>query len=164
MATLKLVKITPKQTRMMGELLAYFNGRRLHALRKMQSNPDWLEPIPLSKIYKAHKCNSNDKKAVKVAAAVFFRQMTRGNNITNTCSMWSVLETPHINNQVKKMVEELYEENKEHQFAVRTFLNTKEDDNTVVEVTTKFKFKNKEQAAMFAELMMQIEIEGDDEE
>lgn len=160
---LKLVKITPKQTKLLGELLVYFNGRRLHALRKLKIDKDWAEPIPLKKIYLAKKCNSHDKNAVKIAAAVFFKQVTRGNSITGKCSTWAPLAEPHINAQVRKMIFELYEDNKEHTENIRSYINTKEGDDTVVEVTTSFKFKNKEQAAMFAELMMQIEIDSEEE-
>ena len=58
-------------------------------------------------------------------------------------------------------MKDLYEHNIDHQHAVRTFLNTPDGEHTV-EITSTFRFKSKEQAETFAELMMSVEIDGDD--
>lgn len=164
---LQLVRVTKKQTAILGELLVYFYGRRLRAMRKTRlikkMNPtmegvEHVEPIPLTKIYELHKCNTKDRAVVKVAANVFFKQSFRGNNVTKKCSGWTVREEPHINAQVERVLKELFAANAEHTYSVRKYLNTPEVDAHTVVVTSTFVFKDKEQAAMFAELMTAMEI------
>src|SRR5215211_5388688 len=127
-AKLKLVRLTGKQVRLLGEFLVYFHGRRLHALRKRTYNPTWLEPIPLKQIYIQYGCNSKHKPVVKVAAGVFFKQVTRGCLTSGKCSTWEPREELHINSQVRSMIVELFEQNKEHIYSLRTYLNTPEKD------------------------------------
>ena len=149
MATLKLVKVTKKQTALFASLLVYFNRQRMAAIRrsKVMAKPDeYIHPISLQGIYDAMKCRSADKPIVKMAASVFFEQKFRGNSLTKKCSGWAIRKDLHVNGQLIKLLPELFEHNK-------AFIHNLSDvvmgSDKSVTLTTTFKFATEEQAQTF---------------
>lgn len=150
MPSLTLVKLTKKHHQIFGELLLYFNGCRLQALKKRKTQVDYLQPIPLQKIYERWKADSACKRIIKLAANVFFEQRLRGNPKTGKCSLWAVRDNVHLNAQTTKAVQALWDENVEHMQQVRTYLSTKGNE---VEVKTVIQFRTADHATLFTELM-----------
>ncbi len=148
---LKIFKFAPKQISLLGTLCTYLYRRHKRALRMQKQFPEYVEPIPLTKIYNQFRCNARDKQVVKAACHVFFVQRFRGNNLTGRCSGWIPRTTLHVNQQVLLMIHELYRENIEHVKDVRAFINAPQDHR--VELTTTFQFSTKEQAEAFAALI-----------
>ena len=147
-----IFKLTPKQFALVAELCVYFRRRRDHCVRMCKRAPWFEEPIPLQKIYELHKCNTNDKKAVKLVANIFFEQATRGDSIRHKCSTWKARDELYLNYTTLKMINDLFLSNIDHISSVRAFMNTPEEKNTV-EVTTSFSFKDAAQAEAFRELI-----------
>lgn len=155
--TLKVAKLTPKQTKIVAQLLTYFSSRSIRAMKKLEENPTYIEPIPLTKIYEMFKCNAQDRKAVKIAAHVYFTPLFRGNNMSKKCSGWTPRKEIHINSQVEQMIFNIFEANRDNIEDFRTVLNTKSEDNkTKVTMTSTFSFADKQQADTFAMLLQNV--------
>lgn len=176
---IRLVKLTPKQARILATCLIYFMKLHERAMTRVtrsanlpnpwslidgeadsHSPQEYVEPIPLKKLYDLFNCNGKDRVAVKVAASAYFERITRGNFKTRKCSGWKPRPAPHFNSLVKKMLAELFKQNEEHINSITAHVTTKGNE---VAVTTTFKFDSKQQAEDFKALMAQIAFEADPE-
>lgn len=170
---LQVTKLTPKQILLVAQLLTYFSTISFRALKKLEKNPEHIEPIPLTKIYQMFKCNAGDKRVVKMAAHVYFIPMFRGNFITKKCSGWAPRKELHINPQIEQIVYDAFNKNVGHMQAIdkllttitktKKVLNKKEnievdvsDYKVELKTTFKFRFDSKKQALEFKDLVLNI--------
>jgi hypothetical protein len=171
MPALQLTKITKKQLNLLGSLLVYFHEERRKALERLQwwTEEDlrevrFIHNIPLTKLYHALKVSAANRAVAKFAAAVFFRRVTTGSQFTGYCSGWQPLEQPHINEQMKKLIPQLFQQNLAHITGIEAIMQAPQelDENKkpiYVSVTTSFAFDDKKQATVFHDLVTAIEIE-----
>lgn len=176
---IRLIKLTPKQARILATCLIYFmklHERAIERVTRVAALPNpysiidgnadehtpqqYIEPIPLRKLYNLFSCNAKDRVAVKVAANAYFERVTRGNFKTGKCSGWKPRPDPHFNSMVKKMLAELFRQNEDHINAVTAHVTTKGDE---VAVTTTFKFDSKQQAEDFKALIAQVAFFSDED-
>lgn len=169
---IRLAKLTPKQARILATCLIYFMKLHERAMERVtrvaqipnpfsildgeadtHSPQQYIEPIPLRKLYNLFNCNGKDRIAVTVAANAYFERITRGNFRTGKCSEWKPRHDPHFNSLVKQMLAELFKKNEDYINAVTAHVTTKGDE---VAVTTTFKFDSKQQAADFTALIAQV--------
>jgi hypothetical protein len=169
---IRLAKLTPKQARILATCLIYFMKLHERAMERVtrvaqipnpfsildgeadtHSPQQYIEPIPLRKLYNLFNCNGKDRIAVTVAANAYFERITRGNFKTGKCSGWKPRQDPRFNSLVKQMLAELFKKNEDYINAVTAHVTTKGDE---VAVTTTFKFDSKQQAEDFIALIAQV--------
>ncbi len=141
----KLSDLTKGQGPMLARLLVYFNYERNEALKSFNSLQDaydrqrFRHPIALTKLYKAFRIGSRDRKVLHYAALIFFIRTHRGNSYSKKSSGWKIRETPRVNERLLKLLGTFYSTNAEYFTQVRQVIMTPAKDNkTEVTITTKF--------------------------
>lgn len=139
---------TTKESLAIAEMLAYFFTRWKR--RRWKKYLDSLEPIPIAKMKnvftgKYHRIH------LKAVIAVFFSLHSRGNNIKGTCNMYRARRQPQLGVDFLRCIEELARLNAPHLEAVRTVVNTPQDNPTQVEVLSTFQFDTEKSAKSFVE-------------
>jgi hypothetical protein len=141
----RLSDLTRGQGPMLARLLVYFNRERDFARELYNSLQDpgdqqrFRHSIPLSKIYKAFRIGSRDRKVLHYAAAIFFIRTHRGNSHTKKSSGWKIRETPTVNERLLRLLATFYSTNADYFTQVRKVVMTSTKDNkTEVTITTQF--------------------------
>lgn len=171
MPKLRLTKISNKQLPLLASLLLYFQYEREKALERLKwwtkedhQEVRFIHNIPLTKLYHSYKVSAKCRHVVHFAAAVYFRRVTTGSQLSGFCSGWQPLEQPHINEQMKKLIPQLFQRNLAHLQSVKSIMETpqEKDENgkpIYVSVTTSFAFDNQAEAKVFHDVVTAIEIE-----
>lgn len=159
MQTLQLTKITKSQLPLLATALVTFHQQyeRANRIRRLWVHPEeYRHTIPLTSYYQSLKVNSKNRGIVKFAASVFFKQETRGCYKTKEASKWLPRDIPYVSEQMKKLLPDLFEKNKQHIQAVETAIY--ESGKTVV-VNTTFAFSSDSEARTFTSLVRAIQLD-----
>jgi len=145
---MKLTNLPIEKKEALAETIIYAFGRRVKALSRMEKDPEYLEPFPMSKMYDRYP--SWGRRIINLGLGVWFDRAVRG-HAGATCSKWKVRSEARLDEDLLAFLRELYHQNLDHMKLLKSSINAK--DKKVIEVTTRFEFKDEEQAAMFAELI-----------
>lgn len=140
------MKLNLRQTAVLAEVIIYCFGRYL---KKNPPLNQVVQPIPVKKLfYDRH--HRNDRQLILKGINVWFELEQQGKQ--GMSSIWRARPDAYLTDEVLDCLKRYYEQNIQHFLALKTFANTKKDEQPQPP-TSKFSFDSPLEAQMFLEVV-----------